>query len=102
MAIKVVKTKLGEMFIGDYDAETQQLKSSYTIQVVPVNQSSFNVLLLPVFVPLSKEVVDLDLKDMVLAVTDPNSDLENQYISAKTNIVVAKNVPDASNLIVGE
>lgn len=100
--IKVVRTKIGELFIGEYDEEQQKLYSSYTLQVIPVNQSSFNIMLLPVFVPISKEVVDLDLKDNILAITSPNQDLENQYISAKTNIVVAKNVPDASNLIVGE
>lgn len=99
--IKIVKTKFGEMFIGQLNGEI--LKEAYTIQVIPMNQSSFNVMLLPVFVPVNKDVVDLNLKDIILASTNPSEDLKNQYIAARTNILPARNVQSApsSKLITG-
>lgn len=107
--IYLIKTKFGELFIGQYIVDEfrntananfttkEYLKEAYTIQVIPTAQQSFNIMLLPVFVPISKECVDLDVTDCILTKIKPNDDLKNQYIAARTNIVVA-NTPK-SNLV---
>lgn len=94
--IKIIKLKSGEMFIGEL--EENNLIQAYTINVIPTSPTAFNIMLLPVFMPISKKAVDLNIKDVLLAVDDPTEDLKNQYIAARTNIVVANSTPK-SNLI---
>lgn len=97
--IFLVKSKnTGEMFIGQYDSEKMILKESYMVQIIPTNQNSFNIMLLPVFMPLSKNSVDLNIADIILAMDIPTEDLKTQYIAAVTNIVISSN---ASQLIKG-
>ena len=102
--ITLLKTKIGELFIGQYDCSKDSngnvlelLKEAYTIQVIPTGQQSFNIMLLPVFVPISKDCVDLNVTNNVLAMTPPTEDLKNQYIAARTNLVVANS--SKSNII---
>ena len=92
-SISLVRTKTGEMFIGQLDTldGKVELKEAYMLQVVPTSNNSFNIMMLPVFMPLLKEATDLELTGAIMAITKPTPDLQSQYVAAITNIVLAPN-----------
>ena len=92
-SISLVRTKTGEMFIGQLDIldGKVELKEAYMLQVVPTSNNSFNIMMLPVFMPLLKEATDLELTGSIMAITKPTPDLQSQYVAAITNIVLAPN-----------
>ena len=95
-SIFLIKTKYGEIYIGQYDSESEMLLESYMIQVIPTGSQQFNIMMLPIFAPLNKDCVDIDVKNIILAKSEPNKDLKNQYIAARTNIL-----PSSSPKIIG-
>ena len=56
-------------------------------------------MMLPVFAPISKECVDIDISNNILAKCPPNEDLKNQYISARTNLVTQTDLSTQNKII---
>ena len=102
-SIALVRTKNGELFMGQLDLNDgkAELRDSYMINMVPTSNNSFNIMLMPVFMPLLKDAVDLELTGAIMAVTKPNKDLQTQYIAAVTNIVMSTQDVTAQPLIKG-
>ena len=102
-SIALVRTKTGELFMGQLDVsdEKVELKEAYMINMVPTSNNSFNIMLLPVFMPLLKDAVDLELTGAIMAITKPNKDLQTQYIAAITNIVMSATDVTTQPLIKG-
>lgn len=86
----------GETIIGKKN-ETDNgiaIDEAYLVNVVPnQNGQSFNVMLLPLFIPISKDAVDVPADKIIVTVT-ASKDIENEYIKATTNIVVPNGMPN--------
>lgn len=83
----IVKTKFGELYVGIMDKYNEnKLIDAYQIQVVPENQNTFNVMLVPVFMPMNKNSVNLNLENSIMSIIDAPQDLIDQYTLIKNNM----------------
>lgn len=88
----IVKTKFGELYVGVMDKYNEnKLIDAYQIQVVPENQNTFNVMLVPVFMPMDKNSVNLNLENSIMSIIDAPQDLIDQYTLIKNNMEVPIN-----------
>lgn len=88
----IVKTKFGELYVGIMDKYNEnKLIDAYQIQVVPENQNTFNVMLVPIFMPMNKNSVNLNLENSIMSIIDAPQDLIDQYTLIKNNMEVPIN-----------
>ncbi len=93
MSNSIVLGKLisGEIIIGKQEKE--YISDAYLVNVIPnENKTSFNIMLLPLFVPISKEGVNVD-NDKLVTVTNAPENIRNEYIKVVTDIIIPSNMP---------
>lgn len=107
-SIVLLKTKHGEIYIGQYDCQTdannnpiELLVEAYAIQIMPTGQQSFNIMMMPVFAPISKDCVTLTVTNEVISMIEPTEELKKQYIAARSNIVVSSTMPNSNSKLIG-
>lgn len=85
MEIKLAKLISGEILIGKYDRPG--LAEAYLVQAVPQNNNSFNVLILPLFMPISKDAVNISA-DKIITMIDAPDNIKNEYTRLTTGLVM--------------
>lgn len=88
MSKNIVLGKLisGEVIIGKEDND--QMTDAYLVNVIPEHDNkSFNVMLLPLFVPIAKEGVNIKYDKIITTTTAPES-IKNEYIKVVSDIII--------------
>ena len=84
--IRLVKIVTGEMVIGKYDAEANQLKDVAAIQTIPTQQG-VQMMILPYGYPFDQEFSGvIDGRHFLFEYSRTPQDIQDKYLEATSNL----------------
>lgn len=88
-AVKVGKLISGEIIVGQENEEKEMLEKAYLLNIVPDqnSQGQFNIIFLPLFIPISRDAVNVPY-DRLITIADAPESLVSEYTRINSDIVI--------------